>query len=188
MAAACTSCGHRHVCAPAKLAPHRPPANVELTIWACTVVVTQVFVGLRFFSAINRIQHTAQPSDPIFVLYLLHSIASPLQVRLSRPAPPREHPVSHASLPPLCAPGWQGFANAMVYGFTAKVRQQYKRALCPRRETDVENPLRMLSSSQREFTGSSQLKPPSVDSQSTINGVHNARTKSSRTTSTGSRN
>ena len=147
-------------------------------------------MGLRFFSAINRIQHTAQPSDPIFVLYLLHSIASPLQVRLSRSAavPPRARRLTRVACAAACAGVVQGFANAMVYGFTAKVRQQYKRALCPRRETDVENPLRMLSSSQREFTGSSQLKPPSVDSQSTINGVHNARTKSSRTTSTGSRN
>lgn len=84
-----------------------------------------VFVALRISSAANRLQESADPEHPQFWLYFIHSFASPLQ----------------------------GFANAMVYGFTVKVRQQYRRVLCPRRSHDVENPLRHVMTNHADGGG-----------------------------------
>lgn len=73
----------------------------------------QVFVGLRVWSIVNRLQTEIDPNNPVFFLFLLHSLAAPLQ----------------------------GFGNAAVYGFTAKVRSQYRRICCPQGGQEVENPL-----------------------------------------------
>ena len=42
------------------------------------------FVLLQAFGVINRAQNAMHPTKPVFALYVAHSVATPLQVRLSQ--------------------------------------------------------------------------------------------------------
>ena len=60
-----------------------------------------VFIFIRIWAVINRFQNLVNPDSPVFVLYLLHSIFSPLQ----------------------------GFCNAFVYGFNKALVDEYRTRL-----------------------------------------------------------
>jgi len=69
-----------------------------------------VFILVRLWSFLNRLQNWMNPDNPRFELYLLHSIFSPLQ----------------------------GLFNVLAYGFNQKVRQHYY-LLCCGIQSDYEN-------------------------------------------------
>jgi hypothetical protein len=60
-----------------------------------------VFVFIRLWSVINRFQNWVNPTEPVYALYLLHSLFSPLQ----------------------------GFLNSIVYGFNKKVISTWRNKL-----------------------------------------------------------
>ena len=75
-----------------------------------------VFALVWLPQLINRIDNAARPADPSFALYLLQSICGPLQ----------------------------GLGNALVYGWTPRVRQMYLQrcpGLCPGRQAPESAPL-----------------------------------------------
>ena len=101
------------------------------------------FILVRVWGIANRLQNAVDVDSPMFILYLAHSIASPLQVRrlwshaLLLPRMPcwgkPRQSVSRSSPLPVCA--WllparcdfvQGFFNALVYGLNRSVRKQYR--------------------------------------------------------------
>lgn len=61
-----------------------------------------VFVFVRFWSLLNRLQNIIEPNNPVFALFVLHGLFSPLQ----------------------------GLGNSLVFGLTAKVREQYAKLCC----------------------------------------------------------
>eukprot|EP01006_Ploeotia_vitrea_P040811 TRINITY_DN66462_c7_g1_i1.p1 TRINITY_DN66462_c7_g1~~TRINITY_DN66462_c7_g1_i1.p1 ORF type:complete len:285 (-),score=121.11 TRINITY_DN66462_c7_g1_i1:715-1569(-) len=61
-----------------------------------------VFLLVRLWSVVNRFQNFLDPNGPIFFLYFMHTLFSPLQ----------------------------GFCNAVVYGLNMQVRQHYREMLC----------------------------------------------------------
>lgn len=71
-----------------------------------------VFFCVRVWGLVNRAQNYVSPQQPIFSLYLMHAIFSPLQ----------------------------GFFNALVYGLNQSVRQHFQQVCCssrPEVETSV---------------------------------------------------
>jgi hypothetical protein len=94
-----------------------------------------VFVIVFVPQLINRIDNAARPGDPTFSLYLLQSICGPLQ----------------------------GLGNAVVYGWTPRVRQLYSQrcAWCPGQAAEsppkspppaLKGPVRARDLSRRELT------------------------------------
>lgn len=103
-----------------------------------------VFFFVRIWSLMNRFQNIVSPNNPVFALYFMHALFSPLQ----------------------------GFFNSLVYGLNGKIKNHYLSLFCPNYYKKLTNRLYYTNNDRQHQNGQPNTTNDHDDIISTYYGTY----------------